>query len=47
MITTINENIRIWQEFNPIELSMEDNQFKSFDSKRNSAKLGVSVSFAL
>ncbi len=40
MITTINENIRIWQEFNPIELSIEGNQFKSFDSKRNSAKLG-------
>ncbi|NTU99427.1 hypothetical protein HGA64_05505, partial [Candidatus Falkowbacteria bacterium] len=40
MITTINENIRIWQEFNPIELSMEGNQFNSFDSKRNLAKLG-------
>lgn len=40
MITTINENIRIWQEFNPIELSMEGNQFNSFDSKRNLVKLG-------
>ncbi|NTV07180.1 MAG: hypothetical protein HGA81_01040 [Chlorobium limicola] len=40
MITTINENIRIWQEFNPIELSMEFNQFNSDDSKRNLAKLG-------
>jgi hypothetical protein len=40
MITTINENIRIWQEFNPIELSWGDNQFNSSDSKRNLAKLG-------
>ena len=40
MITTINENIRIWQEFNPIELSLDDNLFNSFDSKRNLAKLG-------
>lgn len=38
MIITINENIRIWQEFNPIELSMEGNQFNPFDSKRNLAK---------
>jgi len=37
MITTINENIRIWQEFNPFELSLDDNLFDSFDSKRNSA----------
>lgn len=40
MITTINENIRIWQEFNPIELSLDDNLFNSSDSKRNLAKLG-------
>ncbi len=40
MITTINKNIRIWQEFNPIELSWDDNLFNSFDSKRNLAKLG-------
>lgn len=40
MITTINENIRIWQEFNPIELSWDDNLFNSFDSKRNLARLG-------
>jgi len=40
MITTINENIRIWQEFNPFELSWDDNLFNSFDSKRNLAKLG-------
>ena len=37
MITTINENIRIWQEFNPFELSLEDNLFGSCDSKRNLA----------
>jgi len=41
MIITINENIRIWQEFNPIELSLDDNQFNSYDSKRNLAKLGL------
>ena len=40
MITAINENIRIWQEFNPIELSMDDNLLNSFDSKRNLARLG-------
>lgn len=40
MITTINENIRIWQEFNPIELSWDDNIFNSSYSKRNLAKLG-------
>jgi hypothetical protein len=40
MITTINENIRIWKEFNPFELSLDDNLFNSFDSKRNLAKLG-------
>jgi len=40
MILKINENIRIWQEFNPFELSLDDNQFYSFDSKRNLAKLG-------
>lgn len=41
MITIINDNIRIWQEFNPIELSCDDNLFNSFDSKRNLAKLGL------
>ena len=40
MITTINENIRIWREFNPIELSWGDNPFNPFDSKRNLAMLG-------
>ena len=40
MVTTINENIRIWREFNPIELSWDDNLFNSSDSKRNLAKLG-------
>ncbi len=40
MITTINENIKIWQEFSPIELSLDGNLFNSFDLKRNLAKLG-------
>ena len=40
MIITINENIRIWQESNPVELSWNDNQINSFDSKSNLAKLG-------
>jgi len=40
MIITINENIRVWEEFNPIELSMNDNLFNSFDSKRNLARMG-------
>jgi len=40
MIITINENIRIWKEFNPIDLSWDDNQFNSSDSKRNLARLG-------
>lgn len=39
MIITINENIRIWQEFNPVELSLDGNQFNSYDSKRNLAQL--------
>lgn len=40
MIITINENIRIWQEFNPFELSLDDNPLNSYDSKRNLARLG-------
>lgn len=40
MIITINENIRIWKEFNPIELSWDDNLFNSSDTKRNLARLG-------
>lgn len=40
MITTINENIRIWQEFNPIELSLDENALNSSDSKRKLAILG-------
>jgi hypothetical protein len=40
MILTINENIRIWKEFNPIELSRDDNLFNSSDTKRNLARLG-------
>ncbi len=40
MIIIINENIRIWMEFNPIELSLNDNLLNSSDSKRNLARLG-------
>jgi len=40
MIIAINENIRIWMEFNPIELSLNDNLLNSSDSKRNVTKLG-------
>lgn len=40
MIITINENIRIWQEFNPLELSLDDNPLNAYDSKRNLARLG-------
>ena len=31
MIITINENIKIWKEFNPFELSLDDNQFYSYN----------------
>ncbi len=40
MLITINENIRIWKEFNSIELYRDDNPLNSYDSKRNLAKLG-------
>lgn len=43
MITTINENIRIWQEFNPVELSLDNRPLQSFDPidpRRALAKLG-------
>ncbi|KTD02651.1 hypothetical protein [Legionella feeleii] len=40
MIIEINDNIKIWKEFNPIELSMDENLFNSTDSNRNLAKLG-------
>tara|TARA_R110001606_G_scaffold399285_2_gene583675 strand:+ start:4564 stop:5772 length:1209 start_codon:yes stop_codon:yes gene_type:complete len=40
MIITINENIRIWMKFNPIELSWDDNLLNSSNSKRNLARLG-------
>jgi len=35
MILIINENIRIWMEFNPLELPLNDNLLNSSDSKRN------------
>ncbi|HAT2049515.1 TPA: hypothetical protein JBK40_16955 [Legionella pneumophila] len=40
MIIEINDNIRIWKEFNPFELSMDKNLFNSTDVNRNLAKLG-------
>nr|BFD64542.1 hypothetical protein BdHM001_32230 [Bdellovibrio sp. HM001] len=38
MIMKINDNISIWREFNPIELSLDRND--SYDSRRSLAKLG-------
>lgn len=40
MTITINENIKIWKEFNPFELSYDDNAFGFSDSKRSLARLG-------
>lgn len=41
MTIAINENIKIWKEFNPLELySWNENLFEPFDSKRALAKLG-------
>lgn len=40
MTITINENIKIWKEFSPLELSCNENGFDSSDSKRTLAKLG-------
>lgn len=40
MIIEINDNIKIWKEFNPIELSMGENLFNSTDVNRNLAQLG-------
>lgn len=40
MIIEINDNIKIWKEFNPIELSMDKSLFNSTDANRNLARLG-------
>lgn len=40
MIIEINDNIKIWKEFNPIELAMDESPFNSSDESRNLAKLG-------
>lgn len=40
MIIEINDNIKIWKQFNPFELSMDENLFNSTDVNRNLAKLG-------
>lgn len=38
MITKINDNISIWQEFNPVELSLEQSGISLLDFKRMIAK---------
>lgn len=40
MIIEINDNIQIWKEYNPFELSLDKNIFNSNDTNRNLAKLG-------
>lgn len=40
MIIEINDNIKIWKEFNPLELSMNRNWFNSTNANCNLAKLG-------
>lgn len=40
MTISINENIKIWKEFNPIELSLEKDNLYSSDSKRTLARMG-------
>jgi hypothetical protein len=40
MIIEINDNIKIWKEFNPFELSMDENLFNSTDASRSLAKFG-------
>jgi len=40
MIIDINKYIKYWREFNPIELSMDENLFNSTDANRNLAKFG-------
>jgi hypothetical protein len=40
MIIKINDNIKIWKKFNPIELSMDESLLNSTDANRNLAKLG-------
>ena len=39
MITVINKNIKIWQEFNPAMSAYDENQFDSFAAKNNLDKL--------
>lgn len=40
MIIEINDNIKIWKEYNLFELSMGESSFNSTDANRNLAKLG-------
>ncbi|CZG55630.1 hypothetical protein SC738_08885 [Legionella pneumophila serogroup 1] len=41
MIIKINDNIKIWKEFNPFELHIDENLFNSTGANRNLAKLGI------
>lgn len=40
MTITINENIKIWKEFSPIESLWDESGFHSLDSKHTLARLG-------
>ena len=40
MTITLNENIKVWKEFNPIELALDENALNSSDPKRVLARLG-------
>lgn len=40
MIISINEKIKIWREFNPLELSGDESAMQSFNAKRTLARLG-------
>lgn len=40
MVITINENIKIWREFNPFEISFNESIADVFDSRRILARMG-------
>lgn len=40
MVVTINENIKIWREFNPFEISFNESIADVFDSRRILARMG-------
>ncbi len=41
MLININDNISIWQEFNPLELSLDENALDSSDPKHKLTKFGT------